>query len=226
MTPTREKVQTLVEHCEPFRDAKFPGGYPDSLALCVVDSIQSSMVTYSSVVNVVNRYRQYRHAQGSNPATDGAHELLVTFDELRGANGWAKEIGNDNKTSTHRGAPLKAVAIREAAKALSAKDIFTTQDLRDVAQDPDRLAQVGAAWLAVSGQSSRITWHYVQMLAGLPGIKPDRMIRRFIAKAIGTSVRSVTPEFAVQLLIETATEMGVSPTDLDHGIWQWQRKRR
>ncbi|OBG70984.1 hypothetical protein A5700_00920 [Mycobacterium sp. E1214] len=35
--------------------------------------------------------------------------------------------------------------------------------------------------------------------------------------------RSVTTEFALRILTAAAEEMGMSPTDLDHAVWQWQR---
>jgi hypothetical protein len=72
------------------------------LALCIVDSVQSTGVTYTSVVN---GYRRYQRQQGGNPETDGAPELAATFDDLDGPDGWAREIGNQNKTSTRAGAP-------------------------------------------------------------------------------------------------------------------------
>jgi len=84
---------------------------------------------------------------------------------------------------------------------------------------------VETAWLGVPGQRSGITWHYVQMLAGIPGIKPDRMITRFVADTLGLPRKSVKPHFALEALMATAHEMGLPPTDLDHGIWQWQRRR-
>jgi hypothetical protein len=85
---------------------------------------------------------------------------------------------------------------------------------------------VEAAWRAVLGQRSGITWHYVQMLTGIPGVKPDRMICRFVADALGMPRRAVTTEFALRTLTAEAAEMGMSPTDLDHDVWQWQRGRR
>jgi hypothetical protein len=88
------------------------------------------------------------------------------------------------------------------------------------------LAVVETAWRAVPGQRSGITWHYVQMLAGIPGVKPDRMICRFVADALGMPRRAVTNGFALRILTAAAAEMGMSPTDLDHGVWQWQRRRR
>jgi hypothetical protein len=108
----------------------------------VVDSVQSTGVTYSSVESVVARYRAYRREQGGDPNTDGVPELLTTFDELSGPEGWAQRIGNRNRTSTRAGAPLKARAIRDAALALTADGIDTATGLREAAEDAGRLAVV------------------------------------------------------------------------------------
>ena len=86
--------------------------------------------------------------------------------------------------------------------------IHTAQELREAAKDAD------------------LTWHYVQMLAGIPGIKPDRFIIRFVADVLGLERKTVSTGFAVDALTATARTMGISATDLDHGIWEWQRKQK
>jgi hypothetical protein len=88
-----------------------PDGYPDSLALCIVDSIYSTGARYSSVVNVVGRYREYRTNQGGDPNNDGTDELAATISELGGPGLWATRIGNRRPTSTAAGAPLKTETI-------------------------------------------------------------------------------------------------------------------
>jgi hypothetical protein len=225
MSHTAEQLHSLVAACEQFRGAKAPDGYRDGLALCVVDSVQSTGVTYSSVENVVARYRAYRRAQGGDPNADGVPELLATFEELGGPDGWANKIGNSNRTST-RGGVLKSEAIRDAARVLEARGIGTTAAIREAAEDAARLEEVRKAWCSVRGQRSGITWHYMQMLAGIPGVKPDRMICRFIADSLELPRRSVTPPFALEILTAAAKEMGMSPTDLDHAVWQFQRNRK
>lgn len=54
---TAEQLQAFVARCEQFRGAEAPERYPDSLALCFVDSVQSTGVKYPSVEKVVARYR-------------------------------------------------------------------------------------------------------------------------------------------------------------------------
>lgn len=223
MSYTAAQLQALIERCEQFRGVKAPGGYRGSLALCVVDSVQSTGVKYASVVKVVDAYRAYRRAQDGDPNADGVPELLATFTELDGPEGWAEKIGNRNRTSS-RGGVLKAEAIRDAALVLAAEGTDTAAALREAATDATRLAAIEATWRKVTGQRSGITWHYVQMLAGIQGVKPDRMICRFVANALELS--SVTTGFALEILTAAAEEMGMSPTDLDHGVWQFQRNRK
>lgn len=109
MLPTSEQVRALATRCEQFRDAKAPGGYPNSLALCIVDSVQSTGIRYGATAKVVNRYRAYRTAQGGDPETDSVSDLVQTFTELATPEAWAAKIGTDNRTSTHAGARSRHV---------------------------------------------------------------------------------------------------------------------
>ncbi|RAV00258.1 hypothetical protein [Mycolicibacter senuensis] len=179
MTHPAEQLQTLITRCEQFRGAKAPDGYRDSLALCIVDSVQSTGVKYSSVEKVVDRYRVYRRAQGGDPNRDGVRELLATFEELRVPDGWAEAIGNWNRTST-RGGMLKAEAIRDAGTVLTTEGV----------------------------------------------VKPDRMICRFVADSLTLPRKGITLEFAGAIVTAAAKDIEMSPIDLDHAIWQWQRVRK
>ena len=225
MAHTAEQLRGLVDACEQFRGSRASSGYRDGLALCVIDSVQSTGVRYSSVEKVVARYRSYRREQGGDPNRDGVLELMTTFDELDGPQGWARKIGNNNRTSTRSGV-LKSQVIRDAASVLEEVGISTTANLRRAAENEAQLACIEAAWRALTGQKSGITWHYMQMLAGIPGVKPDRMICRFVADSLGQPRRGVTPPFALEILTAAAKEMGMSPTDLDHAVWQFQRNRK
>lgn len=226
MLHTAEQLSTLITACEQFRGAEAPGGYPDGLALCVIDSVQSTGVNYTSVGNVLDRYRAYRREHGGEPATDGAAELLATFDELDGPDAWASLIGTRNRTST-RGGILKAEAIREAARVLTADGIDTTAALRAAADDDEvQLDRARKAWCAVKGQRSGITWRYVLMLAGVAGVKPDRMICRFVADALGVPRHNVGSKFAAGIVTAAAAELDMSATALDHAIWRFQRGRK
>ena len=79
-------------------------GYPDSLALCLIDSIQSLRLRYEAgVVPVLNRYRQHRRSKGGNADTDGLRQFLETFHEVGGVEGWctSRELKVSEKRLDH-----------------------------------------------------------------------------------------------------------------------------
>lgn len=203
-----------------------PPGYRSSLALCIIDAIQSTGVRYSSVVRVVNRYRAARAECGADANTDGAPELEASFDAIGGVDPWATRIGTRNRVSTHPGAPLKAEAVRDAARVLRKAGIETTEDFRASASEEQHSGTAEVAWRSVAGQGSGVTWHYARILAGVPGVKPDRMILRFVSDALQTRPDRITTANAIKLVSDAAAELGVSATALDHAIWRFQRKRR
>ena len=65
------------------------------------------------------------------------------------------------------------------------------------------------------------------MLVGLAEVKPDRMIRRYVATALGRSAETaVGVEEARHLVMATAERLGVSPRELDYAIWSYQTAHR
>lgn len=218
-----DQLKSLMAHSRAYLgepvDWEAMAGYPNSLALCVIDSIQSTGPHYTSVMNVVSRYRGYRLGQGGNPNADGAHALLTTFDDLQGPDGWAEAIGNHNRTYQSKQAPLKSVAIQQAAQKLAEVGVDSTDDLRHaVAAEPTRLEALHAAWLSVVSQSSGITWDYFLMLGGIPGVKADRMVIRFVAAATGLNEAQVSPPRAAALVraaVLARRSSGAAVDDLD-----------
>lgn len=216
-------VEKLAEACRselgPQSDWFRPAGYPDSLALCIIDSIQSTGAHYASVLNVVNRYREL---QGAAAATDGTAELLASFDQLGGVQGWAEKVGNFKPASTKQGASLKADVMHDVAQRLHDAGIRTSSQFREhgelSANNEDRRAALKKLWTSAEAQRSGITFEYALMLAGLPGVKSDRMVLRFVSTAIGHS--DLTPTSCATLVREAAAFLGVDATALDHAIWR------
>lgn len=200
-----------------------PDGYRDSLALCIIDAIYSTGAHYSSVVNVVDRYREHRASQGANAHADGVLELLAHIDAFGGADGWASHIGNRRPTSTAQGAPLKSDAIRQVAEGLLKIGIHRTADLRTA--DADALRDTKRVWTSVPGQRSGITWEYALMLAGVPGVKADRMVVRYVARAISKPIAELSPAEAAYLVGRLATSNGWDVIQTDHAIWRFESGR-
>lgn len=218
MTITQEEIDTLVDFCNSnLGDPqlwKTPAGYPDSLALCIIDSIFSTGSHYSSVTNVVNRYRS---AHGS---THGAQDLLDSIRTAGGPAQWAEDvIRNVKPAHTRPNAPLKASVIEKAASMLVDLGIDTVSDFKAQVAESPQSNPVHAAWKKLPSQSSGVTYNYMLILTGLPSVKPDRMVLRFLGTALGEQ-SPLTQQRAVELITATADSLGVSPRTLDHIAWR------
>ncbi|ART70270.1 heme peroxidase [Mycobacterium dioxanotrophicus] len=219
-------VERLRAACE--RDlgdpADWPGpfGYPDALALCIIDAIYVTGARHLTVEKVVERYRGYRAAQGGDADTDGAPELLANVEELGGPVQWAAEIGNRRPTSTVKGAPLRSAALIEVAQALVGLGIRTTADLRRVTEDSERYAQAKAAWCAVPGQRSGFTWRYLVLLAQQPEVAADPSVAGYVDRELGAA----DPAGVARLLRDVSESAGWDAAALHHAIWRFESARR
>lgn len=218
MTVTQQEINTLIDYCNTnLGDPELwrtPEGYPNSLALCIIDSLYSTGSHYSSVVNVINKYTAVHGNE------DGAVALLASITGAGGPRAWATEVVDNLKPAhTKAGAPLKAEIIQQAAQLMTSLDIDTVEDLVAQVEDEPLNNSVHNAWKRLPSQSSGVTYNYLLILAGLPSVKPDRMILRFLATALGKDTE-LSIQKAVELITEAAKAMNVSPRTLDHIAWR------
>ena len=218
MSVTDDDIPTLIEYCEAnLGDPdlwKTPDGYPDSLALCIIDAIYSTGSRYSSVVKVINRYKR---AGGAN---HGASDLRQSIADAGGGRGWAETIAQNLKPAhTKAHAKLKAEIIEQAADLMIEHGIDTVPDFVSTVSDNLRDNNVLRAWKKLPSQSSGVTYNYLLILAGLPSVKPDRMVLRFLRDALGEDA-DLNEGRAIDLLEATAERIGVDPRALDHIAWR------
>ncbi|MGY2747672.1 hypothetical protein [Arthrobacter sp. UYCu723] len=197
-------------------------GYPDSLALSIIDSIYSTGSKYQAVINVVDEYRAYRKAQGGDADRDGTSELIQTFKEAGGSAEWAELVNNRKPAHTKKNAPLKAEVIRRAAEVLQHKDLgVTNQDeLRAAYADKESRKKLKDSWLGLPSQRSGVTYNYLLILAGFQSVKPDRMVIRFVAKHAGLETKKLSPMETANLIQQVADLYPTQPRRLDHVIWR------
>jgi hypothetical protein len=176
----------------------------DSLALAVIDAVWSIGVRAGGVANVIGRYRALR-GDADTPA-----DLAAYIDELGGPEAFADVRRNRQRTSTVNGI-LKAEAVRLEARMLAEEGVTGPDGLTD---------RVRARWIEVRGQGSGISWDALLILTGHEHVKPDRMIRRFVAEALG--VKDVPAARAHALVLAAAERLGVSARALDYAIWRYQ----
>lgn len=220
MNSANPEIKTLIDYCEAnLGDPTLwqtPAGYPDSLAMCLIDATYSPGSHYKSVVSVIRRYKS-RHPSGNH---HGAENLLGSITEANGPRKWAEGVvKNVRPTHTKSGVALKAEIIQQAARHMIDLEIHTVTDLRRVVEENPLDNPVRAGWLGLKSRSSGATYDYLLMLAGGPSLKPDRMVLRFLAQALGEDTE-ISPERADKLLTGTADHLGVDPRVVDHIVWR------
>jgi hypothetical protein len=196
-----------------------PSGY-DSVGLALIAAVWSIGVRYQSVDNVIARYRAERLADGHHAEADRPEDVRRFIEASGGPEGFALRMRNRQRTSSRNGI-LKAEAVLREACILEHEGVAVPGDL--AAAGDERLDHLRARWSTVPGQASGISWRAFCMLVGLAEVKPDRMIRRFAASALGRSRETaVGVEEARDLVMATAAHLGVSPRELDNAIWAYQ----
>lgn len=196
-------------------------GYPDSLALCAIDSTFSLRARYSTVGSVINRYRTVRVQQGGSPETDGTRDLRAAIEAHGGAHASAESLF-ENRSVAPGTKRLKSEALYAAVSTLDLIGIHSTDDLRQAVSLDVTRAPVERAWLSTKGLGNA-SWNYLLMLAGQDGVKADRMIIRFVQGAVGNE--PVSPDRAHRAVLEAAEKLGVPAAVLDHTIWRHESSR-
>lgn len=210
MTNTHEAdlrlVLAAVDQQLPAQWQQWPGGWPEQIELALIDAVLSIRSRYGRpTTGVRKRTSLYRDHRG-RVADD-----LPTLADMA-----PEHLGEVLQTKQRTGGTLKAEAITKAAQALVAVGVQRAADL-----DPEGKEQK-AAYCSVQGLGP-VTWKYLLMLVGKPGIKADTWICRFTSNAIG---RHVSWTEAEALLHEAAKVLKVSPTDLDHAVWSYMSRQR
>ena len=217
-------ILAAVETLLPSPDRWETPGIYDSVGLALIGAVWSIGVRYQSVDNVIARYRAERLAGGHDPETDRPADVRRFIEACGGADAFAQRIGNRQRTSTTSGI-LKAEAVLREARMLEDEGVERTADLTAAGQE--RLDHLQGRWSAVPGQGSGVSWRAFSMLVGLPEVKPDRMIRRFAAAALGRPRETaVGVDEARDLVMAAAARLGVSPRELDYAIWAHQSGAR
>ena len=169
-------------------------------------------------MTVVDRYLAYRKAREDKPVTDGARELLRTFEEAGSSDQWAGKIGSYKRRYTATGVPIEARHIQQVAEKLHHLRINSVEDLLSAADSDNALDAVHLAWVDACGDGSEVTWAHLLMLAGIPHTDLGTAADTFISATLGTTE---LPGDTSEILAATAEQLGVDPDRLDYAIRRW-----
>jgi hypothetical protein len=229
-----DKARKLAEYCERTLDLAGAGlgeeYFYQSLPLCVIDAVFSIGVRYESTRAVVIRYCDYYGLPRIRPHADalpepGEQEPVPAFVrkmEEAGDDFFTNEVFRNRQRTSSRNGIRKTEAVRRFASVLQKHGIHCLQDVPRAIADPEVEREIRL----IPGQRSGISFRYFCMLAGSNDfIKPDRMIQRFLAAALGEA-----PDLGEcqRLPQEAARELKgryphLTPRLLDYRIWSHTR---
>jgi hypothetical protein len=203
VAPADGDVDLLLDYIKKeitkFYDA--PGGWPGNIELSLIDAVLSIQAKYgrSADTGVRGAIKRYKNESGRDNWDD--FSVLAGMDPDR-----LQHVLTKQKI----GGVLKAEAIVNAAARFVDLGVLHEADV-DRNSSQQRTAYCGTKGLG------RVTWDYFLMLAGNDGVKPDTLVTRFIAAAIG---RKPDPNTVTRLVTEAAGRLGMKVSALDHSIWR------
>lgn len=196
-----------------------------SLPLAVADAIYSIGVGYDAQVKpAMARFAGHLGISLTGEPSVGCHGCLTLLGGLPAHETASDVFANRGRTSTRNGI-LKADAVMRAMRLFHECGIDTINDLRAAGV---KLRVVEEAFREIPGQRTGISWKYLLMLTGDEDlIKPDRMIKRFLAEALGLGA-VLSEDGCVDIVRAAAAELSrefpfMTPRRLDYAIWSWQR---
>lgn len=207
------QVRALISEVAKLEEEEFTaysGGWKGNIGTALVDAVFSIRAKYQAKDPTKGVSGRLRTFNDSHPGTMNDLTALVDV----GAEELANIMGN-TVTSGRR----KADCVIEAAEALLALDpaIVTAEDLLEADQ-----SAVKAAYTSVHGLGW-VTCEYFQMLLGIPGVKADRMIVRFVNAALETAGLESVDARGARALVKEAYEQtprGETLTHYEHAIWR------
>lgn len=196
-------LQIIVAAAETIPTTGYPGGWPDEIEAALIDAVLSIQARYGTPHTGV-RAATARYRAGVGTVLDDLTRLATAEPAAL-----ADLLRNHQRT----GGRLKAAAIVEAA------DNLVTAGVRHAAHLAPTDTRHRRAYVRVRGLGP-ITWDYLLMNLGHPGVKADTWILRWIHSTLH---RPVNAAHARRLIIDAAEDLEVSPTTLDHAIWAHAR---
>lgn len=217
-------------------------GFYQSLPLCVVDSVFSIGVRYESVKNAIRsccdylQIKPFREEKDQYPPQSdqlSIQSFLKTLAKFSDEQAADIVFKNRHRTSS-RGGILKSEAVQRFASILLNNGVNYFEDIEDVLREESetRLKSIKSEICEIPGQSSGISTTYFLMLAATDKlVKPDRMILRFLARALSRPENSFSSSEAQTIISEAVEKLSpkfpnLTARLLDNRIWVFQRQQK
>lgn len=182
---------------------RWPGDWQDDIESALIDAVFSARAVYETKNGLGIRPQVVRWQSGRARSHFKLSSLMDEIDAY-GVHEWARQFGNQQRSPGRpmnaEGGPSKAATVREAADRLT-----SSSQIDDAASVTEaRLGLVRSNLRTVPG-IGLATSEYFLMLLGWPGVKPDRMIHRFLRRSYGHDIQ---PAEAKSVVIAAARLIG------------------
>jgi hypothetical protein len=204
-------------------------------SLCVVDAVFSIGARYSTTRRTVESYATHAGlpqvtgpaamvSQGAFTALEEPISALRQRIEQYGPQEFAEIVLRNRQRTSARNGVLKAAAVLGYAQVLERHGIDRLADAASLLVAEDRLRAVEADLATVPGHGTGgVRMGYLWMLVGSDDhIKPDRMVLGWLSDVLARQLGTVE---ARGLLAAAADRLGVTAWQVDHAIWEAQRRR-
>ncbi|MTI65483.1 MAG: hypothetical protein FH753_02670 [Firmicutes bacterium] len=223
-----ESIIKRVESVIDLSSAKLSEEYfYQSLPLCIIDSVFSIGVTYTSTRNTVLRYCKYFDLKVYReyyelPTIEKQESISQLIQKMKkiGTKRFAWEIFKNRQRTSSRNGILKSEAVLKFAEVLNSYEVEYFQDINKIINSSEFEERIKK----IPGQKSGISLKYFFMLIGSNDlIKPDRMVLGFLKNCMGKEVKLEE----AQILLSEASELlkdkyeNMNPRLLDHEIWKY-----
>lgn len=192
-----------------------PPGYPDQIEAALIDAVFSLRATYGQSSTkgpraVVKRWANYVDRPLNNL------EKLVQDVQALGGHASFREVLKHGGVAVPNAAdkPTKALAVLVSAQSLVDFGVVTADDaIHERQRQPKELVRAIQAGRGVGPQAAT----YFLMNLGVPGVKADVMVTRFVAAALNEPAFAET---AANLVTWAADQLDADVIRLDHAIWK------
>lgn len=217
----QQQVRLLLAHIErtigldPDKWPPSPHGYPDQIEAALIDAVFSLRATYGQSSAKGPRAVVGRWANYVDRPLDNLEKLVENVKMLGGHDAF-REVLKHGGVAVPRAAdkPTKALAVLVSAQSLVDFGVITAEDaIRERGRHPKDLLRAIQAGRGVGPQAAT----YFLMNLGVPGVKADVMVTRFVKTALGAAASA---EIAAILVTRAAELLHADVIRLDHAIWK------
>lgn len=203
-------VRRAVAQIDDAEFSAYRGGWRGQIGTALVDAVFSMRARYDSRTPGVGVFGRVRAFQKAFPGATDDLRALAALDEAD-----LRRVMGNAKTAQR----YKSVCVIEAAGALLRLDppVETSADV--TARDAK---EIDRAYTGVRGLGW-VTAEYFRMLLGVPGVKADVMVMRFVNAALAAEgIARVDGRDARELIIQSHGEdpRGVGLTAYEHAVWR------